>query len=681
MLRNLRNVVWLISFFAVFSATFAYGQGGNATRQLGTNLGAVTDYSPQLPFNDLFLISREWFTQCQQGVDPGCTSSNAWDTGEAAQLDQDAHGWIRSLPSRSAAPIYTSVATYWDLPQEFPSGRYVVLYVGQGTIEYGLGATKLAGLSAPGRDVVSVDLSRGGILLRITRTDTLGDGDYVRDIRFVAEADEQRLLANRFSSAFLDRLRPYQTLRFMDWMRTNGSAVSTWSSRARGDDARFSTDKGVPPEIMVELANVSEKSPWFTMPHQANDEFIRNFATVVRDNLLPSLTIYVEYSNEVWNSAFPQGAWVEARGMTEWAGSLESSFTKRINWYGKRSVEVCEIWKSVFGGSPQQVVCVMASQAANSWTASEALSCPLWHEAPCAEHGIGALGIAPYMGDYLGQEDNADVVAGWGASAAGLTKLFAELSSGGEIAGGPTGGALAQSLEWIGVNKSVANSFGISLVSYEGGQHLVGVGNASNDDTLTELFTTANRDSRMGSLYTSYLEGWESRGGELFMHFSDIGSYSKYGSWGALETIGQESSPKYDALWRYGLDSEPPVATPTPTPSRTLRVFKQGRGEVRSRPSGIRCGSRCRATFASPARVSLTAYPSPRYRLVRWQGACSHTRRSCWISPRASAAVTAIFSRVRRKGSEKSNPRSALAAGGMSRFSRIRVSPTQVDSL
>lgn len=100
----------------------------------------------------------------------------------------------------------------------------------------------------------------------------------------------------------------------MDWMRTNGSQVTTWSSRPQPTYARFSTEKGVPAEIMVELANVSEKSPWFTMPHQATDDFVLNFATIVRDNLLPSLTVYVEYSNEVWNSAFSQAGWVESRG-------------------------------------------------------------------------------------------------------------------------------------------------------------------------------------------------------------------------------------------------------------------------------------------------------------------------------------------------------------------------------
>ncbi len=652
----------LSSFFTLFVSIvsaitpfLASAQGGAQTRQLGTNLDAVTDYSPQLAFTDLFLISRDWFTQCQQGVDPGCTSAHAWDTGESAQLDLDAQGWVRSLPAPNAAPLYTSVATYWDLPPEFPSGQYVVLYQGRGTIEYGLGATKIPELSTLGRDVVSVDVSKGGILLRISETDTLGDGDYVRSIRFVAQGDEGRLVTNRFSSSFLDRLRPYQALRFMDWMRTNGSTVTTWSSRPQPTYARFSTEKGVPAEIMVELANVSEKSPWFTMPHQATDDFVLNFATVVRDNLLPSLTVYVEYSNEVWNSAFSQAGWVESRGIAEWSGSLESSFTKRINWYGKRSAEVCDIWRSVFGASPERVVCVMASQAANSWTASEALSCPLWSEAPCASHGIKALAIAPYMGDYMGQDENAHVVAGWGSSTSGLSKLFSELSSGGGLPNGPSGGALVQSFSWIEANKEVANSFGLSLVSYEGGQHLVGVGNASNNSTITNLFTSANRDERMGTLYTSYLEGWDARGGGLFMHFTDIGSYSKYGSWGALEVIGQVASPKYNALWRYALNTEPP-SSPTPRPfperSRTLKVSKQGRGEVRSAPSGIRCGSRCSARFSSAKKVTLTAFPSPGYRFVGWKGGCSHSRRSCSVSMPTSGVVTGVFVRSKAKESK-----------------------------
>jgi hypothetical protein len=651
-----RRLVPLIISFACFvacAADIAVAQG----RRLGTNLEAVTDYSPQVPFTDLFLSSREWFTQCQAGLDPGCTSFNAWDTGEAASLDLDANGWVRSLPMLSDAPIYTSVATFWDLPANFPAGRYVVLYEGQGTIEYGLGARRIDELSSVGRDVVEVDISRGGILLRITATDTLSDGDYVRGIRFVAEGDEYRLLTNRFSRRFIDRLQPYQALRFMDWMRTNDSIVSSWSTRAQPTDLRYSTAKGVPVEVMVDLSNVTEKSPWFTMPHQATDEYVEQFATTVRDNLLSSLPIYVEYSNEVWNSAFSQGDWVEDRGVTEWPGSQESRFTKRINWHGKRTAEMCEIWRLVFGASPERVVCVLASQAANSWTAQEGLSCPLWNEAPCVGHGINAIAVAPYFGGYLGEPANASEVVSWSSSSAGMTKLFTELESGGMISGGPKGGALSESFSWIEANKSVADLFNVALLSYEGGQHLVGVGAAKENVTLTTMFTSANRDLRMGTLYTNYLQGWESRGGGLFMHFSDIGSYSRYGSWGALESVTQAFSPKYDALWAYSLGTPPPgVLTPTPGPTATpsprskrrLRVRKEGRGSVVSSPAGIRCGGRCTADFATGRKIRLIARPSRGYRFVQWSGVCASSGSTCTFVLSSSQIVRAQFSRVRR---------------------------------
>jgi hypothetical protein len=632
-------------------------QSGASARRLGTNLESVTDYSPQVPFTDLFLSSREWFTQCQVGVDTGCSNSNSWDTGEAAALDLDANGWVRSLPASSDGPIYTSVATFWDLPSDFPSGRYVVLYDGQGTIEYGLGATRIAELSSPGRDVVQVNISGGGILLRITATDTLSDGDYIRSIRFVAEGDETRLLTNRFSRIFIDRLQPYTALRFMDWMRTNDSVVSSWSGRSQATDVRYSTLKGVPVEVMVDLANTTEKAPWFTIPHQATDEYVQQFAIVVRDNLLPSLPIYVEYSNEIWNSAFSQGDWVEDRGVAEWPGSLESRFTKRINWHGKRTAEVCEIWKSVFAASSERVICVLASQAANSWTAQEGLSCPLWNETPCVSHGINAIAVAPYFGGYLGEPGNASQVSGWSSSSAGMTKLFTELQSGGKLAGGPTGGAVAQSFEWIEANKSIADLFNVALLSYEGGQHLVGVSGAENNSTLTTMFTAANRDARMGSIYTSYLQGWEARGGGLFMHFNDIGTYSRYGSWGALENVEQTSSPKYDALWTYSLGTTPPgsltptpgpTATPSPRSKRRVRVRKEGRGTVVSSPSGIQCGGRCTADFRTGRTVRLFARPARGYRFAGWSGVCSLSDSSCSLVLSSSQIVRATFSRVRR---------------------------------
>jgi hypothetical protein len=54
----------------------------------------------------------------------------------------------------------------------------------------------------------------------------------------------------------------------------------------------------------------------------------------------------------------------------------------------------------------------------------------------------------------------------------------------------------------------------------------------------------------MKQLYLDYLQGWRREGGELFVHYTDIGRYTKWGRWGALEYLAQPriSAPKYDAL-------------------------------------------------------------------------------------------------------------------------------------
>ncbi|NJR40505.1 MAG: hypothetical protein HC781_18810 [Leptolyngbyaceae cyanobacterium CSU_1_4] len=57
-----------------------------------------------------------------------------------------------------------------------------------------------------------------------------------------------------------------------------------------------------------------------------------------------------------------------------------------------------------------------------------------------------------------------------------------------------------------------------------------------------------NRRPEMTDLYTQLLEAWKQAGGTVFMNFSDIARPSKWGSWGALEFVGQARSPKYNAL-------------------------------------------------------------------------------------------------------------------------------------
>lgn len=76
----------------------------------------------------------------------------------------------------------------------------------------------------------------------------------------------------------------------------NGELVMpfvTWNDRRTLDDASQSDGdlleyfhtNGVAPEYLIELSNEIDTNPWFNMPHRADDDFVRNFATMVRDTL------------------------------------------------------------------------------------------------------------------------------------------------------------------------------------------------------------------------------------------------------------------------------------------------------------------------------------------------------------------------------------------------------------
>ncbi len=501
---------------------------------IGTNLGSINFYSSQLPFINEFKSSHSWLTQSQ----------TQWNTKEENSLNLDSDGWVKSLDN--AEVEYTKVSTLlFRDHSNYPSGKYVVLYDGEGSIEYRLDAKKNEVLSTVGRDVIDVNPSKAGILLTITETDPNQTGDYIKNIRVVHESQESLATTETFNPEFLEKIEPFSTLRFMDWMETNHSEQKEWADRPKLGDARYS-EVGAPVEIMVELANQTDTNPWFTMPHQATDDYVTNFATYVRDNLEPELEVYIEYSNEVWNPQFEQSKWAGQQAQNQWSNSN----LNYLDWYSQRTTEVVKIWDRVFAQDSERVIGVMSAQSANSSTGQQVLdynwsSTNLSHE----DTGIDAISVAPYFGNYIGQPTNRDRLESWTTEAdGGLNKLFQEITQGGLLNNSPQGGALAQTYGNMAAYANLAQQEGLELLAYEGGQHLAGIQGLENNQAITDLFIAANRDPRMGVIYREYLEKWFDVGGDLFVNFSDVESPSKWGSWGTLESVHQDSSPKYDAI-------------------------------------------------------------------------------------------------------------------------------------
>src|SRR5207248_883517 len=174
-------------------------------------------------------------------------------------------------------------------------------------------------------------------------------------------------------------------LRFMDWMATNNSTVTSWSQRPLRSHVTW-MGRGVPVEVMVALANTLGAHPWFNMPHQADDTYVQNFAQLVDQLLAPDLGVYVEHSNEVWNSGFGQYNYVEAQGAAQRLDGAQ--------YHGLRTRAIGAIFKAALGSA--RVVAVLAAQAANLYTATEGLDL-LRSRYGASALGIDAVAIAPYF--------------------------------------------------------------------------------------------------------------------------------------------------------------------------------------------------------------------------------------------------------------------------------------------
>ncbi|NJO42831.1 MAG: cellulose-binding protein [Cyanobacteria bacterium CRU_2_1] len=510
---------------------------------IGTNLTSVVDWSTEIPFIDAFKSARQWIPQCESN-EPGC--NGGWSTEEDNKLELDEQGWVKSIPAPDEPPEFTRVGTLLlrEIEGKYSGGQYVVLYEGEGTIEYKFDAQKDEATSRPGRDVLNVTPSGGGIFLQITATDPNKTGNYIRNIRVIPIQYESTYQTEIFNPTFLDRIKPYAALRFMDWMQTNNSEQSEWADRPQVDDASYAL-RGVPVEVMIALANRIGANPWFNMPHKATDEYMTNFAQTVKTCLDPGLKAYAELSNEVWNWQFQQAHYALEQGKARWGEDKGDAF---MQWYGMRTAQMSDIWKHVFSDQPDRVVSIMGTQTAWLGLENSALDCSLWvaeGNAPCYQHNIDAFAIAGYFSGKLNQDQHRGTVESWLTDAdGGFGKAITQLRDGGLLAGDGLDDTLPGVTNLFQYHLQVAQSKGLRLVVYEGGQHL----NSPDSEKLIQFFIELNRHPEMYNLYTDLLNRWKADRGTLFMHFADVGLPGRWGSWGALEYVGQENSPKYDAL-------------------------------------------------------------------------------------------------------------------------------------
>ncbi|MGK0269907.1 MAG: hypothetical protein ACI88H_000540 [Cocleimonas sp.] len=110
--------------------------------------------------------------------------------------------------------------------------------------------------------------------------------------------------------------------------------------------------------------------------------------------------------------------------------------------------------------------------------------------------------------------------------------------------------SIRNTLNFVEKQINVTKGFGVDLIAYEGGQHLVRHKIHSMTEGATPFLYKANKDQRMGAAYYQLLAGWKKLGSKLFIPFSAPRPSTWHGSWGVKEHIAElpVQAPKYRAL-------------------------------------------------------------------------------------------------------------------------------------
>ncbi len=155
-------------------------------------------------------------------------------------------------------------------------------------------------------------------------------GDYIRNIRVISPGGicdndpylyalngsegnnsftpfEDIYETQKFHPLFLRDIRKFRTIRFMDYFLTSDVKYlpENWNDRSKMNDYTWGSSKGGPNELAIEMSNMVNAEPWLNIPTRANDDYVYQYAQLVKTHLAPELDVYIELGNEIWNTAYP----------------------------------------------------------------------------------------------------------------------------------------------------------------------------------------------------------------------------------------------------------------------------------------------------------------------------------------------------------------------------------------
>ena len=337
--------------------------------------------------------------------------------------------------------------------------------------------------------------------------DWMNPNDIFKSKAFLADGE------NPFNPTMLQEVGFYKVIRTMDWTPTNNVETVSWATR---EPINGKQQGRVAWEWHVDLANRVGADLWINVPTTADDAYVTELANLMKTRLNSNHKLYVEWSNETWNWAFPQADYCSKKGI---ALNLQGDkYEQAVRFMPIRAAQVWKVFMDVFGKDNNRIVKVMASQDGSEWLTGR-------HLESLKDKNLNPSGLMP------------DVYATAPYFGYGMDGLDPNLRT-----------KLSEDIHKLAVAnrkvRDIVNAENIAYVSYEGGQTIASY--ATKEGAHSDI---PNRDPRMYDMYIQYLDTM-STVYSLFMHYCHSGQAGGQGSWGSLEYTGQpiKDAPKYRAL-------------------------------------------------------------------------------------------------------------------------------------
>jgi hypothetical protein len=510
---------------------------------IGGNLDGLRDWSHSLPYVNLIRQSRKW-------------GSPFRPSDEKAPYDP-VTGW----PKSDFGVVI--VSSSFDL-----GGTYLLHAIGNADVTM---ADEIPGDIQnknynPSTNTLSAQiiLPQGASQMRLSFRHTTGPG--LQNIS-ILQPGYNLSSQSDITTLMLTHLSRLSTIRFMEWTKTNNNSDVNWNDSTPLYWPQYTELQQNPWETIPLIVNQLNKTTdvWINIPTIASDDYVLKLAELMLKELKSSNTIYIEYSNEVWNDRFPQSNinrlaandsvynhgdpyhfnYDNISNVDHWAYRRIASQTKRISdlfkiIFGEENVGQWKRIRPILGGHCDKPIVIMDSL--------DYLNA-IYGSPSNFLHGIA---VAPYF--YLGKYNS------W--SNLTTDQVLDGLNSSVQVYL-PEQGWSEQAP--LGIHAIFAAWYGLTVHGYEGGPGTAaGCGNCS-----LEAKTNATRDKRMTDICVTYLDGWYRFGFQTINWFNaGASATTATGSYGLLEDMRQETLMDTTKMF----NATSPVAQ-LPRPSPKLKAI------------------------------------------------------------------------------------------------------------